>query len=349
MATKKNSGPHEFPCIVVKQGKYQLICFVTTAHILNSFVAINQRDPDEKTGYQRVLSVSRVRVIKNYIDAGKPLPTSVLISLEKEAKLAQDEETGNWFVSIPRKKVSGWVIDGQHRLAGASEAQHDIELVVVAFIGLSLQEQVNQFVTINREAKGVPTSLYLDLLKDLPRNKTDVELAKDRSVDIADKLRKDEESPFYAKIVFLGSPQRGELSLTNFVRKVYPLVQKNKGLLEAYSFLEQATILNNYYKAFEQVFPKFFDSTKSVFFKTLGFGALMNALPTIFNLSLKHHKGFTVRDVISVLRKVEDFDFAQWNTLGSGNAIEIQAGSDLAEMLRFRFEDSDEQGTVIRL
>jgi DGQHR domain-containing protein len=348
-AKKNGSVPYQFPCLVTKQGKYQLVCFVTTARTLNNFVAINQRDPDAKTGYQRVLSMSRVRVIKTYIDAGKPLPTSVLISLEKEAELTEDGDTGNWVVTIPRKKTAGWVIDGQHRLAGASEAQHDVELIVVAFIGLNLQEQVNQFVTINREAKGVPTSLYLDLLKDLPRNKTEVELAKDRSVDIADSLRKDEESPFYAKIIFLGSPQRGELSLTNFVRKVYPLVQKNKGLLEAYSYLEQSTILNNYYKALEQVFPKFFDSTKSVFFKTLGFGAVINALPTIFNLSIKHYQGFTIRDVITVLRKVEDFDFAQWDTLGSGNAVEIQAGADLVEWLRFRFEDSDEQGTVIRL
>lgn len=353
MADKKKTAERtktlKFPCLRSKQGKFELVVFVTKAHTLNTFVAINQRDPDEKTGYQRVLSPSRVRVIKSYIDAGKALPTSVLIALENEAKLTHDQATDKWTVSIPQKRTSGWVIDGQHRLAGASEAEKDIELIVVAFIGLDLKEQVNQFITINREAKGVPTSLYLDLLRDLPKVKTEVELAKDRSVDIAERLKKDEESPFYAKIVFVGSPQKGELSLNNFVRKVHPLVHKGKGMLESFSFLEQSAILNNYYKALEQVFPKFFTREKATFFKTLGFGALINALPTFFNLTVKHEGGFAVEDAIKILKRIEDYDFTQWDTFGSGNAVELQTGSDFAEMLRFRFEDESGEGTVIRL
>ena len=339
----------EFPCLKLNQGKFELVAFVTKASILNSFVAINQRDPDEKTGYQRVLSLSRVRVIKTFINAGKALPTSVLISLENTAKLTLNQKTNQWTLSVPQKKGSGWVIDGQHRVAGASEATTDIELVVVAFVGLDIKEQINQFVTINREAKGVPTSLYLDLLKDLPHTKSDVELAKDRSVDIADRLRKDDESPFYAKLVFLGSPQKGQLSLTNFVRKVYPLVHKGKGALESYSFLEQSTILDNYYKALEQVFPKFFASPRVTFFKTVGFGAMINAFPTIFNLSLKYHQGFTVKDAIAILKKVEDYPFDQWDTIGTGGGAENQAGADFTETLRYRFEDESGQATVIRL
>jgi DGQHR domain-containing protein len=358
MATKKKAVKKattktktlKFPCVKSKQGKFELVAFVTKASILNTFVQINQRDPDAKTGYQRVLSASRVRVIKTYIEAGKPIPTSILISLEKEAKLTQDTDTDKWTISIPQSRESGWVIDGQHRLAGASEATTDIELIVVAFIGLSDIEQVNQFVTINKEAKGVPTSLYLDLKRNLPLNKTEVERAKDRGVDIAEKLKKDEESPFYSKIIFIGSPNKGELSLTNFVRKVAPLVQTGKGLLaETYTLPEQATILNNYYKAFEQMFPKVFTSDKSPFFRTLGFGALINAFPTVFNLAVKHYQGFAVTDVIKILKKVEDFDFTQWNELGSGNAVEIQAGADFAETLKFRFEDEHGQSTVIRL
>jgi DGQHR domain-containing protein len=358
MATKKTAAKKtaaktkmlKFPCVKSKQGKFELVAFVTKASILRSFVEINQRDPDEKTGYQRVLSASRVRVIKAYIDAGKPIPTSILISLEEGSKLTHDANTDKWTISIPQSRESGWVIDGQHRLAGASEATTDIELVVVAFIGLSDIEQINQFVTINKEAKGVPTSLYLDLKRNLPHNKTEVERAKDRAVDIAERLKKDEDSPFYSKIIFTGSPKKGELSLNNFVRKVHPLVLTGKGLLaETFTFLEQATILNNYYKAFEQVFPKIFTSDKSPFFRTLGFGALINAFPTVFNLAIKYHQGFAVKDVIMILKKVEDFEFSQWNELGSGNAVEITAGADFAETLKFRFEDGKGSSTVIRL
>jgi hypothetical protein len=141
------------------------------------------------------------------------------------------------------------------------------------------------------------------------------------------------------------------LSLTNFVRKIYPLVHKGRGILESYSLLEQSTIIDNYYKAIEQVFPAFFAGTKMIFFKTLGFGAMINAFPTVFNLSLKHRQGFTVKDATTILKRVEDFRFDEWDALGSGNAVEIQAGAEFAEMLRYRFEDEDEdgKGTVIRL
>ena len=36
---------------------------------------------------------------------------------------------------------------------------------------MDIDDQVFQFVTINRTAKGVPTSLYYDLLKHLPPSK----------------------------------------------------------------------------------------------------------------------------------------------------------------------------------
>jgi DGQHR domain-containing protein len=109
---------------------------------------------------------------------------------------------------MPAGTDVGWVIDGQHRLAGAEVASRggtDIELPVIAFIGLSEPRQVEQFVTINREAKNVPTSLYLDLLRLLP-NRKPADVAKERAADLATQLRRDEESPFFESIVVTTSP-----------------------------------------------------------------------------------------------------------------------------------------------
>src|SRR5205823_11173032 len=96
------------------------------------------------------------------------IPVGIVVSLN-EAKF--DRAKGH--LSIPAGEDIGWVIDGQHRLAGAHRAAQediDIELPVIAFVGLDDDNQIRQFVTINREGKGVPTSLVLDLLKRLPKD-----------------------------------------------------------------------------------------------------------------------------------------------------------------------------------
>jgi len=298
-------------------------------------VKINRREPDKDKGYQRVLSPARVGSIARYVKAGNPIPTSILLVFDN-AKLSDDGKT----LTVPRKKDAGWVIDGQHRLAGIHESGADIELSFVAFIDLSPDKQIEQFVKINKEAKNVPTSLYLDLLKHLPE-KSEAEQAKVRAADIAHNLRKDEDSPFFGKISILEAPKPGQLSLTNFVRKINPLVAKNKGRLHTYSVTEQIKIFSNYYRALEHAFPDVYQPKvgTSVFFKTLGFGALINVLPTVFDLTFKLHKGFKVEHIADVFRKIDDFDFESWQSMGTGTEAETMAGDDLREQLNSRIEE----------
>jgi len=253
-------------------------------------------------------------------------------------------------VRIPNRSDAGWVIDGQHRLAGAHRANSSIELPIVAFLNLPLESQIEQFVTINREAKGVPTSLYYDLLKHLPKEKSESEQARERAADLGTQLRLDENSAFAGKIVILGSPRKGELSLNNFVRKISPLVHPAKGKLALYTAMEQKKILDNFYNGLSHAFPSDYDRNDSIFFQTLGFGALFNAFPTIFDLALKHFKGFTVEEIVQILKKIDYFDFEQWRQLGTGNAAETEAGNNLRqELLDSYTEGSMEGGGSIRL
>ncbi len=283
-----------------------------------------------------MLSDARVGSISRYVRAGNPIPTSILLAFD-EGKISKDGQK----LTVPRKKNAGWVIDGQHRLAGIHESRTNINLSFVAFISLPVEKQIEQFVKINKEAKNVPTSLYLDLLKHLPV-KTEPEQAKERATDIARTLLKDEESPFFGKISILAAPKPGQLSLTNFVRKVAPLIAQNKGKFHVYSATEQIGIFANYYHAFEHAFPDAYEPKEgtSIFFKTLGFGALMNALPTIFDLTLKIHKGFKVEHIVDLLKKIDDFNFENWQSMGTGSEIENMAGDDLREKFRERVEEA---------
>lgn len=340
---KRDNRVLRFPCVTARQGDLTLALFAAPAKQLWQVVEVNRRDPDKEKGYQRALSQSRVEAIGRYIRGGNPIPTSLLVSLEG-ATLSQDGAQ----ISIPNRHDSGWVIDGQHRLIGAH--QTDIDVTVVAFLDLPLEKQVEQFVTINREAKGVPTSLYYDLLKELPRLKTEPEQAKERAASLADTMNRDGQSPFHNRIVIVTAPRRGELSLTNFVRKIERMVHPSKGKFNLYTELEQRGIFDNYYRALANVFPEVYRQPDTVFFQTVGFGALMNALPTVFDLAMLHYKGFRIEDAVRVLKAADFFNFDDWKQMGTGNAAENQAGEDFRqELLNALKPKGDDETSSLRL
>lgn len=336
----------KFPAIEFKQSSHTLYIFKADASVLYNCLSISRRFANKDEGYQRALSPSRVQAITRYISQKRPLPGAVIVCLDSAHFNRNKNE-----ISISPGTDVGWVIDGQHRLAGAEMASRggvSIELPVVAFLELSQERQIEQFVVINREAKNVPTSLYLDLLGKLP-NKRAADAAKERAVDLATELRRNEESPFFERIVVTVAPKDGQLSLVNFVRKISPLVTQDKGILGAYTVREQVAVISNYYEGLRQVFSKEFATKGSVFFKTVGFGALWNVFPTFFSLTLKNHKGFQVKDVVSIFKGIPNFDFSTWNQYGSGNQAETLAGEDLKASLLLAFTTKDAAAGSLRV
>ncbi len=332
----------QFPCISFRQGEHDLVCLTANAKQLWELVKINKREEDKDVGYQRALSEGRADKIARFIDKGNVLPGSVIISFEGDTKIDKAKSQ----IIVPNRADAGWVIDGQHRLAGARRAKSDIQLPVVAFVGLSLEEQVNCFINVNREQIGVPSSLYYDLLKFLPPTKTDSEVAKERAADLASRLKSDESSPFYGRIVVTIAPKRGEISLTNFVRKLSPLLKRPDGRLTQFLDDEREGVLNNFYNALHQVFPAEYKKVDSIFFKTLGFGALINVLPTFLDMCLTHYHGFRVADAVLLFRKIDYFDFAAWHKVGTGSGAEIQAGEDLRTALQSSFDGAVSQTNI---
>lgn len=319
----KRKRPLKFHCIALKQAETNLFLFISSAKKLWSIVDINRRIENKDEGYQRALSASRVRNIAIFIEKHNILPTSVLINFDK-GKFDNKSST----LIIPNNPNAGWVIDGQHRLAGAHESHIDINLPVVAFIGLPFEEQVNNFVTINREQKGVPSSLYYELLHYLPTGKTDKEVVQERTADLAKELKMDENSPFFNRIVTTTSPKKGQLSLANFVRKVTPLIRR-QGRFSTLSDDSRSGILNNYYRALANIFPNEFNRLDPIFFKTLGFGALIEALPTFIDLTLQQYHGFRIADASKIFKTIENFNFDSWRKMGTGGAAESSAANDI--------------------
>ena len=333
--TKKHHGHMakaiKVPAIPIVQGPHTLYIFTEKASVLYNALSINRRAQakEKDEGYQRVLSLSRVQAITRYLRARKTIPGSIIVNLDKATFDDKRSE-----LTIPSGNDVGWVIDGQHRLAGAAMAARgdggavalDVDLAVIAFVGLDKALQIEQFVTINREAKNVPTSLYIDLLKHLP-TKNAADAVKERANDLATELRRDDNSPFFERIAVVSAPKAGQISNVNFARKISTHIAKN-GVLSSFTERDQIRIVSNYYQGLRNVFPEQFDDKESVFFKTLGFGALWNVFPTVFSLALKEHKGFTVKDVAAVFKRIENMDFSNWAQYGSGDQAERMAGED---------------------
>ncbi|WLA04443.1 DGQHR domain-containing protein [Xanthomonas translucens] len=154
-------------------GKY-FYSFVTTPRHLLKIAFVNHRtldDPDGQPSYQRLIQKSRLRAVGNFIEHGGYFPNNLLINFVKNPRfdiiqkdLHADVHFGHLY--LPNSYKSAWIIDGQHRLygyAGLGEEYLDHKLVVVAFEGVSKEEEANMFVTINHEQKSVPKNLLDDL------------------------------------------------------------------------------------------------------------------------------------------------------------------------------------------
>ncbi|MEQ9143668.1 MAG: DGQHR domain-containing protein [Parvibaculaceae bacterium] len=328
-----------FPCIPIKQSGKTLYFFSAKASYLWKTLSINRRVEDKDEGYQRALAKSRVESIAQVFIDNKVIPVCIVVSI-KDAKLnaAKNE------ITLPKGSDIGWVIDGQHRLAGAhlaAERGVDVELGVVAFLDLAEAEQIEQFITINREARGVPTSLLLDLLKYIP-NKKPGDLARERASDIGNSMRKDPTSALFGRITTVTAPSAGQISLTNFSRKVSPFVNAQTGILKDFTLEEQKKILENFFTAFQQSYKEEWNKKGTIFFKTIGFGAICNVFEFIFTQTTTRLGGFRVNDIRQILDKAGTFDFDAWRSSGSGSKAELDAAKDLLVDLRMAVKGLEE-------
>ena len=331
---KATKSTIDVDCLTFKQGDRDLVCFHMNGRELWKLVQINKRVDDKDEGYQRALSESRAKKVASFIKSNHQMPTSLLVAFD-HAKLSADKKT----LSISNRPDAGWVIDGQHRLAGIHESKIDFEIPVTAFLQLPIEQQVFQFITVNKEAKGVPTSLFYDLLKYLPPRTTVKQRAEERARDIATDLKTDETSAFAGRIVVNSSATNGQLSLSAFIRKVQRLVNMDTGVLRHISQPKQSKCIENYFSALSNVFPK--EYREDLFFKTLGFGAIMGAFDAVFHYTTMKYKGFKTNNIISMLSEIHDFDFEIWRQSGTGEKAERVASEAFRDALDDVFGSDD--------
>ena len=170
----------EVPALRSKAGRYTAFTFsVRPSYLLKiAFVSHRARGGSASlTAYQRMISGSRLKAIRAYIQQRGIFPTNIVINLIGNHRTRFDpgpqteQSSGTRFGTLRLRTQYGsaWIVDGQHRLfaySGHPRAASSF-LTVVAFENLPESEQAHMFVDINHGQKRVKQSLLDELSSQL--------------------------------------------------------------------------------------------------------------------------------------------------------------------------------------
>ena len=157
--------------------KYYMFSIEPTLLLKMGFVLHRTRTNEmEFPTYQRLLVPSRLGKIAKYLNEGGYFPNSIIINFNDDNGIRfeahsrhNDSKSRSGTVVIPNAYGIAYIIDRQHRVYGYAFSDYSEKntIPVVAFEGLSSNEQLEIFMDINQNQKAVSPSLRLDLEEDL--------------------------------------------------------------------------------------------------------------------------------------------------------------------------------------
>jgi DGQHR domain-containing protein len=319
--------------------------------------------PDNRAGYQRTVTKSRVRQLSTYLRAEEGmLPTSILLCIRQpdraqfEVAIQGDAEHGRGETGLltVAPDVDLWVVDGQHRLSGLQRALTkdkakwvaDYPLPVVIVEGIDQYEEMRYFHVINTRHKGVPTDVvdrHLLAMREaegpgLLEREGERSYLRARATKLTDLLNNDPSSPWQGLIRMPGevlSPAH-MMKQHAMVSSLDPIVSDT--LVQRLGDEEAGKLLLNYWQAAHRHWQSAFETPKEyVLQRPLGAGALH----LIFSDVLEHCRAsddFSIDkmyDVLSYVGRSAGF----WHSV-RGHHMVRQSGTRyikaLAEYLRER-------------
>lgn len=128
----------------------EFVLFHAPAGQILDWADIERTGPDKPHAAQRPLRPLKVNKIAKFFKAEKKntIPTAIIVALD-EAAVTVNESKKTVEILVGGDRKPGLIIDGQHRVRGASRHSESLNLNVVAFIGGDEAERAFQFVVIN--------------------------------------------------------------------------------------------------------------------------------------------------------------------------------------------------------
>lgn len=305
------------PC--TQNGKTFYTAIISSA-ILKETCFISRRDENVAAGFQRTLNENRAKNIAKYLDDGKGcIPSSLILSAQDIAKFSFDANTSE--ISFKNNEKSFMILDGQHRLFGFIQTKDIYFIPVVIFTGLKISEEVNLFIDINTNQKGVPATLLLDI-KNLA--------GKDSSLEEKQRILFDylNENSVLAGLLSASKSKVGFISRVTFN-------EATKNLFEnGYFANKDIEIIKKGVKNYLEAVDLIFNESRSEKAK-LTTGSLFKAVFAIFNecvdKTIDRSQNLKVDSIKSVLSPISSLNYDSY--VGSSNAVYMKITNDMKTQL----------------
>jgi DNA sulfur modification protein DndB len=230
------------PATKVEQNRFTFYSAVLPGKEILPSCFVSRRAEDPEKGFNRSLTRSRAIDIARYLDRGLTIPTNIILSAQPAAGFRFSRGHVSW-ESVERAFL---VIDGQHRLMSMEFAERDFDFTFAVYDGLSEADEVQLFIDINTNQKGVPPALLLDI-KQLAGAETSME---ERLRQLFDAVAADRESPLYGRLSASAS-KAGMVSRVSFNNALKKPMEA--GVLSTMSGLEdERRLVVNYLIAFDR-------------------------------------------------------------------------------------------------
>ncbi len=324
----------QIPAIKINQNQKDLFVTSLSARDLLKLAKVDQWSPEKEgsrdQGYQRAPEKSHIGKIASYLqNRDALLPNAILLNSRKPLGFVESSEESLVGTINLRPQDVLWNVDGQHRVAGLRKAIEedgstelaDFFLPVVIASGLSKDEEMLQFFTVNRTQKGVRTDLTERLLyqraktpegRDEIRGKGQYWIV--RAVKIVDYLNNQSDSPWRGRIQLPNTNVKAPAKQASLTKSLQPLLKG--GLLENQSDTIACQLMLIYWKAVQEVFPEAFeDPKKYAIQKTAGYfplHAVANRIFTICQADDNKFKQSTMVDLLRNATKAAEIDIKFW-------------------------------------
>jgi len=274
--------------------------------------AVTRAEESPEDGYQRILGSGRVKKISQYLNEGKVIPGSLILS-STQKKVTYDDANNE--LTLDTSPASLLVIDGQHRLYGAYQAESDIYLPVCIFFGLDKPTEVQYFLDVNGFQMGVPKTLRLELEKFSAEEDSEEFILK----KLFDAVDDDVKSPLSGKMARTKSTS-GKISHVAFQNAIKPLLTKNP--LNTYNKLEERQkLIINFLIGLESVLVDIFGDNKKIF-NAAFFQAIFAAFTDISHVTYLNHTNYKISSFEDTLQQLSKIN---WDAHQGTNKAAIKA------------------------
>ena len=312
----------QIPVIKINQNQKDLFITTLTAKDLIKMTKVDlwsqEANGNKDQGYQRAAEKYHIGRIADFLRSKDALlPNAILLNSRKPlgfVESSKDSLAGT--INLKPGDVL-WNVDGQHRVAGLRKAieedgntqLEDFFIPVVLASGLSKDEEMMQFFTVNKTQKGVRTDLTERLIcqkaktsegKDDIRSKGQYWIV--QAVKIVDYLNTQPGSPWQGRIQIPNTSTKAPAKQASVTKSFQPLLKG--GFMEDQGDNVACQLMLIYWKAVQDVFPEaFVDPKKYAIQITAGFFPLHTVANRIFKLCDAAEKNkFTQTRMANLLR-----------------------------------------------